>query len=61
MNTYRRDFDETKYMTLLIKDDGLLEKYNEMWKKVKNSIKEEFDSEPVYNEKYVNARIKSHK
>ena len=61
MNTYRRDFDETKYMTLLIKDDGLLEKYNEMWKMVKNSIKEEFDSEPVYNEKYVNARIKSHK
>ena len=61
MNTYRRDFDETKYLTLLIKDDGLLEKYNEMWKKVKNSIKEEFDSEPVYNEKYVNARIKSHK
>ena len=61
MNTYRRDFDETKYMTLLIKDDGLLEKYNEMWKKVKNSIEEEFDSEPVYNEKYVNARIKSHK
>ena len=61
MNSYRRDFDETKYMTLLIKDDGLLEKYNEMWKKVKNSIKEEFDSEPVYNEKYVNARIKSHK
>ena len=61
MNTYRRDFDETKYMTLLIKDDGLLEKYNEMWKKVKNSIKEEFDSEPLYNEKYVNARIKSHK
>ena len=61
MNTYRRDFDETKYITLLIKDDGLLEKYNEMWKKVKNSIKEEFGSEPVYNEKYVNARIKSHK
>ena len=48
-------------MTLLIKDDGLLEKHNEMWKKLKNSIKEEFDSEPVYNEKYVNAKIKSHK
>ena len=61
MSTYRRDFDETKYMTLLIKDDGLLEKHNEMWKKLKNSIKEEFDSEPVYNEKYVNAKIKSHK
>ena len=48
-------------MTLLIKDDGLLEKYNEMWKKVKNSIKEEFDSEPVYNEKYVNTNFQNYK
>ena len=35
----------------LIKDDELLEKYNEIWGKVKSSIKKEFDSEPVYNEK----------
>ena len=28
MSAYRRDFDETKYMSLLIKDDELLEKYN---------------------------------
>ena len=27
--------------------------------KVKNSIKKEFDSEPVYNEKYLKAKIKS--
>ena len=39
MCAYRRDFDETKYMSLLIKDDDLLEKYNEIWEKVKNSIK----------------------
>ena len=51
MSAYRRDFDETKYMSFLIKDGELLEKYNEIWEKVKNSIKKEFDSEPVYNEK----------
>ena len=28
--------------------------------KVKNTIKKEFDSEPVYNEKYVKAKIKSY-
>ena len=28
-------------------------------KKVKNIIKKEFDSEPVYNEKYLKAKIKS--
>ena len=30
-----------------------------MEKKVKNIIKKEFDSEPVYNEKYLKAKIKS--
>ena len=28
MSAYSRDFDETKYMSFLIKDDELLEKYN---------------------------------
>ena len=40
-------------MSFLIKDNDLLEKYNEIWKKVSNSIKTGFDSEPVYNEKYL--------
>ena len=60
MSAYRRDFDETKYISFLIKDDELLEKYNEIWEKVKNSLKKEFDSEPVYNEKYLKAKIKSY-
>ena len=46
-------------MSFLIKDDELLEKYDEIWEKVKTSIKKEFDSEPVYNEKYLKAKIKS--
>ena len=50
MSTYRKDFDETKYMSLLIKDDDeLFEKYIEIREKVKHSITKEFDSEPVYN------------
>ena len=51
MSAYRRNFDETKCISFLIKDDELLKKYNEICEKVKNSIKEEFDSEPVYSEK----------
>ena len=43
MSACRRDFDETKYMSFLIKDDELLEKYNETCEKVKNSIKKGFD------------------
>ena len=44
----------------MIKDDELLEKYNKIWEKVKNSIKKELDSEPVYKEKYLKAKAKSY-
>ena len=33
MSTYRRDFDKTKCISFLIKDEKLLEKYKEIWKK----------------------------
>ena len=47
MRAYRRDSDETKYISFLINSDELLEKYNEIWEKVKNSIKKKKDdSEP---------------
>ena len=38
-------------MSFLIKDSELLEKYNEIWEKAKDSLKREFDSKPVYNKK----------
>ena len=37
-----------------------MKKYNEIWEKVRNSLKNEFDSEPVYNEKYLEAKINSY-
>ena len=37
MVAYRSDFDETKYMPFLIKDDELLEKYNKISDKVTRS------------------------
>ena len=58
MTAFRKDFDETKFMSLLIKDDQLLEKYNEIWEKVRDTLKREFDSKPVYNKKYLKAKIK---
>ena len=60
MSVNRRDFDETKYISFLIKDDELLEKYDEIWEEVKNNIKKEFGSEPAYNEKHLKAKIKSY-
>ena len=38
MRAYRRDFDETKYMSLLVKYVELLEEYYEIWKKASSSI-----------------------
>ena len=50
-------------MSFLIKDEKLFEKHNEMWEKVSNIIKKEFDSKPVWNEKYLKylkTKIKSY-
>ena len=33
--SYRKDINETKFMSFLIKDDELLEQYNEIQKKLK--------------------------
>ena len=44
----------------MIKDNDLQIKFNEIWEEIKNSIQEEFDSESVYNEKYLKAKIKSY-
>ena len=55
----RRDIDQSKYISFLIKDDELQENIIEFGKKVENNITKEFGSEPVYNEKYLKAKIKS--
>ena len=44
----------------MTKDDELLKKYNKVWKKVINTINKEFNSKPVYNEKYLKGKIKSY-
>ena len=48
------------YISFLIKDDELLQKYNGVWEKVKNSLIKEFVSEPVYNKKYLKGKRKSY-
>ena len=39
MSAYRKGFDETRSISFLIKDDELLQTYNEIWEKVKNYVK----------------------
>ena len=47
-------------MHFLIEGDDLLKKYNTIWDKVSADMKNEFDSDPVYNKNYLKTRIKSH-
>ena len=61
MSAHRKDIDETKQISFLIKDDKLLEKYNEIIEKVSKNIKKEFDTKPVYEEKYLKIEIKPYK
>ena len=59
-SAYRINRDEAKYKSFLIKDNELLEKYNEISDNISKVVKKGFDSEPVYNEKYLKAKIKSY-
>ena len=47
-------------MYSLIEDGDLLEKHNTIWDKVSADIKKEFDSEPIYNKKFLKTKLKSH-
>ena len=59
MNAYAKHFDKNnKYINLLVNDKELLKKHSEIWNKIKSLIKKEFNSELVYNDKYIKARIK---
>ena len=59
MSAYKIDFEKTEYMYFLIKDNQLLEKYNEIWGVVSDVIKKGFHSEPVYKEKHLRTKTKS--
>ena len=38
MSGYKKKFNETKYMSFLIKDDKLLENYDKIWDKISNAF-----------------------
>ena len=59
MNAYAKYFDKnSKYINLLVNNKEILEKYNKIWNKIKSLFKKEFNSEPVYNDKYIKIKIK---
>ena len=51
--------DSNKTMPFMVGDNKLIKKCNNMWEKISNLMKIEFDSEPVYddNDKYIKTKI----
>ena len=44
-------------MSFLIKDDEVWEKYAEIWDVIKNKLSIKFHSKPIYNQKYLKAKV----
>ena len=45
-------------MSFFIKDDNVLDKYNEIWDKILKKLSMKFHSMLVYDQKYLKAKIK---
>ena len=44
-------------MSFLIKDDKVRKKYRQIWKVIKNKLRIKFHSEPIYEQKYLKAKV----
>ena len=49
--------NDDKLINFLFADKELLKKYNEIWDKIKILFKKEFDKKPVYENKYISAKV----
>ena len=59
MSGYIKYFENSgKNMSFIIKDDDVLDKYNEIWNKIKRKLNITFHSMPVYDEKYRKAKVR---
>ena len=59
MSGYIKYFENgVKNMHFVIKDDDVLDKYNEIWGKIKTDLNIKFHSMPVYDEKQIKAKIR---
>ena len=45
-------------MSFVIKDDDVLDKHNEIWDKIKNTLSIKFRSLLVYDEQYIKAKVR---
>ena len=59
MSGYIKYFENGgKTMSFFIKDDEVWEKYEQIWDVIKNKLGIKFHSEPIYEQKYLKAKVR---
>ena len=60
MSGYIKYFDNgRKNMPFKTKDESLYLKYTEIWNKIKKSLNTRFHSQPIYDDMYTKAKVKT--
>ena len=59
MSGYIKYFENGgKNMSFMVKNDDVLDKYNEIWDKIKGTLDMNLHSMPVYDKKYIKAKVR---
>ena len=52
--------DDIRKMSFLTDNNEFLERYTTIWEKISNLVNKKFNSDPLYNNKYINTKIRSY-
>ena len=58
MSGYTKYFENGGKKSFLIKDDEVWDKYDKIWDVIKNKLGINFHSEPVYEYRYLKAKVR---
>ena len=61
MSVYIKYFENSrKSMSFFVRNDNVLDKYNEILDKIKEKLNIKFHRKPVYDQKYLKAKVKEY-
>ena len=62
MTGYLNIFEDgaRKMMSFFTTNNEFLERYTAIWEKISNLVNKKFNSDPIYNNKYINTKIRSY-
>ena len=52
--------DGARKMSFFTDNNEFLERYTAIWEKISDLVNKKFDSDPIYNNKYINTKIRSY-